>query len=507
MSVRVSETQRTDVPWLEVSGISKNYGGVHALREANLTIGAGTVHGLVGPNGAGKSTLVKILAGIERPDTGVMRIDGTETILRSPSVAQQHRLVLMPQEISLIPDSNLVDNIVLGSEPTRLGFRMRKQARARASAALEMVGLELALDTRAGDLATVHKRLLMLARAAAERDARLLILDEPTAGLEANEADMVTGTVRRLAAAGVTVVYISHHLTEVAELCDRVTGVREGRTVETLVGSDVAKAELVRLVLGVSKANTDGSVESMHAPTAYRSGDRESIHLDDVCGTRLRNVTVTARSGSVTGITGLLGSGVVELVSVLAGSTAPRSGVVRIDGRQVRLKTPADALALGVGYLAGDRTAAAMTEMTVRENVALAATARLSRWGIISKRREKAECDSVTDRLKVEAGSEAVMSSLSGGNQQRALVGRLIAADVDVLVLDEPTVGVDIHAREALWKAITDVAVDKCVIVASTDPDELVALCDRVVCLLHGEVAAILEKNEISVSAITAAVT
>ena len=493
----------TDV-WLSCRGVTKRYGGVVALAGLDLDLHAGEVHGLIGPNGAGKSTLVKILAAAVRRDGGTIRLDGAEIDLHGPVEAQQHRLVLMPQEIAIVPGTNVVDNVTLGAEAMRYGFRSARECRRQAEAALAAVGLDVDPMAPAGSLSAAQQRMLMMARAL-DREARLLILDEPTAGLPGPQAALVSEAVRRLVDHRLTVIYVSHHLSEVAALCDRVSCVREGRVVTTLSGEGIAKDRLVSALLGSTGEQRPAGSPSV---TVGRSnGAAPGVELCGVSGARLNQVSMAAGPGGVLGVTGLLGSGVTELVRILVGAERPRSGTVRIGGTDRTLASPADALDHGVGYLAGDRTLAALPGMSIRENVSLAALARwFGRLGLLRRREERARVDSHLGALSVTAHAERPLGSLSGGTQQRALVARLLAADAGVLVLDEPTVGVDVGARGELWDALRAIASERTVIVASSEPEELVALCDRVVCIRDGRVVAVLEGAAIDEDEITHAV-
>ena len=503
-------TPAVAVPWLRAAGLTKSFGGVHALHGVDLELLTGEVHGVIGPNGAGKSTLVKILAGAQQADTGTMQVDGQSVHFANPLTAQRHRVVMMPQEIALVPDSTLTDNIVLGAEPTIRGLVNVREARARAVRAMQAIDLELDPGMRAQDLSTVHRRLLMLARAI-DRKTRLLILDEPTAGLAAHEAEIVAATVANLNSHGVTVVYISHYLSEVAALCDRVTCIREGLVAATLSKDEITHDSLVRLILG------GASTSAELPPRAIQIARDESRPVGEVgvtiegrgiIGSRLRDVSFVARPGEVTGITGLLGSGVTELIGIVVGSVAPLSGSLEFNRVPQHFKSPADALRAGVGYLAGDRTSVAFSDMSVRENVTISA---LDKWfgklGIVRRTAECSKASDILERLGVKVPEEGLISNLSGGNQQRALVGRLVAADVPCIVLDEPTVGVDVHARRTLWATIRSLADSCTVIVASSEPEELVAMCDRVLCIRDGRIAHELEGSSMTAEAITHAIT
>ncbi|MFM0757352.1 sugar ABC transporter ATP-binding protein [Paraburkholderia strydomiana] len=521
---------------LRATGIRKRYGGLQALSGADVSIRQGEVHGIIGPNGAGKSTLVKILAGVEQPDDGVIELDGVAVSYQGPHNAQKLGVILMPQELTLLPGSSLSDNIVLGAEPQRFGVYKRRTATDRAARALESVGLNFDPHSMATHLSTAHRRLLTLARAM-DRSARILILDEPTAGLPPKEAEIIKDTVRRLKTQGVTILYISHHLSELVELCDRVTCLRSGRVLATLGGNkngvrEVSKEALVALILGrdrpddvndrsadMAPRNANSSATpGMNEPPADEAGNvRQNLaaSVSDGCviegkdlrGARLEGVSFRAYKHEVTGITGLLGSGVTELIGMVAGSLRPDSGQILIDGSPVSLLSPADALKHGVGYLAGDRTTAAFPAMSVRENVTISA---LQRWfgvlGLVSRDREARETEAVLKALSVTVDPEQRISNLSGGNQQRALVGRLLASASQCLILDDPTVGVDIAARATLWAAVRELSRGRTIVVASSEAEELVALCDRVVCLRHGGVSQVLEGDGVTVEAITHAV-
>ncbi|WP_051472043.1 sugar ABC transporter ATP-binding protein [Patulibacter minatonensis] len=517
-------TAPSTAPWLTCRGLSKRYGGVLALDGVDLDLRAGEVHGLIGPNGAGKSTLVKLLSAAVPSDAGVVTVDGQDVRLHDPADAQAQRIVLMPQEIAVVPEASVIDNITLGSEATRWGLRDPAANRRIAADALAVLDLDLDLDAQAATLSAAHQRMLMMARAL-HRRARLLILDEPTAGLAQHEAALVTAAVRRLLDHDLSVIYVSHHLTEVAELCDRVTCIRGGRVAATIAGDEVQRERLVSLIVGAPATDqeaddaaplvtasdvpkVDGVATDTQSATSRTGGSASpTLELVEVSGKRLRGLSLTAAPGSVLGITGLLGSGVTEAVQLLVGERRPETGTVRIDGVDVVLRSPAAALSRGVGYLAGDRTRAALTAMTIRENVSLSA---LQRWcgriGLLRPASERARTAAALDVLSVQGDQERPLGALSGGNQQRALVSRLIAAEVRVLVLDEPTVGVDVGARAQLWSAVRELAVDHTVVVASSEPEELVAMCDRVVCIRHGAVSAILTDATLTEHAITSAV-
>ncbi|UTI62345.1 sugar ABC transporter ATP-binding protein [Paraconexibacter antarcticus] len=503
----LAESAVATAPWIVCRAVEKHYAGVRALAGADLDLRPGEVHGLIGPNGAGKSTLVKVLTGVVQRDGGEVLVDGEEVHLRTPVDASERGLILMPQEIAIVPAASVIDNINLGAEPTRRGLRWDAQCRREAAAALAVLDLDIDPEANAGTLSAAHQRMLMMARAV-HRKARLLILDEPTAGLATHEAELVGGAVRRLAGGELTIVFVSHHLSEVAKLSDRVSCVREGRVVETLERDELSKDRLVELLTGVPRGVAiPAAAETAEAVPAAAAAAGGGLELRGAGGARTRGVDLHAPRGQVTGITGLLGSGVTELVGFLVGAQAPADGEVVLGGEPLALRSPADALRRSIGYLPGDRTKAAFATMSIRSNVSIGALdSWFGRFGLLRNAKEESGVAAALSVLSVEGDAQRPISVLSGGNQQRALVARLLAADARILVLDEPTVGVDVRARAELWGAVRELAHDRVVVVASSEPDELVALCDRVVCIRDGRVAAVLEGDRVTEAAIAGAI-
>lgn len=492
---------------MEVEGVTKSYGGVRALRGVDLELVTNHVYGIIGPNGAGKSTLMKILAGSVVADTGQLRIDGAAVSMHHPSVALGHGLVLMPQEMTLVPEFTVTENITLGTESTRWGLRSPRGCEAHATSALEKVGLDVDPSALASSLPPVQKRLLMLAKAIAQ-DTRLLILDEPTAGLPPSLAQQVTDTVLRLRNHGLTIVYVSHHLSEVAALADHVVCIREGLVSSRLTGEQVTRDSLISAVIGSDPVRQGAPEDVTTSAPVGRSdvpaGSGRDLTLTGVSGQRVRNLTFTAMSGQVTGLTGLLGSGVAELVSIVGGVSRPASGQLTLGGTRIVLHSPADALTNGIGTVTGDRSKSALLSRSVRDNVSVTALRRwFGRLGVIRRTHERARVATALSALSVEGDPERPLGALSGGNQQRVLVSRLLAADLEVMVFDDPTVGVDVASRSQLWSELRTLAQHRVVLVASGEPEELIGVCDRVVCIRDGSVSRVLERGEITEHAIS----
>jgi ABC-type sugar transport system ATPase subunit len=509
----VKATSGTDrAAWMTVRDVAKQYGGEFALQPTSLDVRANTLYGVIGPNGAGKSTLVKVLAGFVPPDGGQIAVDGQVIDLASPGNAARHRVAMMPQELTLVPSFTVAECVTLGHEPTRGGLWSRSRSVQDSGAALAVVGLDINPRTPVAALSPVTKRLVMLA-AAVGRDARLLVLDEPTAGLPRAEAELVMSTVERLREHSMTIFYVSHHLSEVAAISTEVLCLREGRLAGHLTSGPITKDALVSLLLGDTAppfAAATGAVSGRSGPAAASvppGAAEPSIELKAVSGARIHELDLVARRGEVTGITGLLGSGVEDVVAIVTGAARPRSGTVRLDGEAVSHRSPADALTHGVGAVSGDRSRSAINSMRIRENVSLSALGHwCGRLGLIRGRTERSRVRDQLDRFGVHADAERAFSTLSGGNQQRALTARLVAADLRVLVLDEPTVGVDIASRAQLWEQVRKLREGRVVLVASSEPEELIALCDRVVCLHDGRVSQVLVGSEITEHALLRAV-
>ncbi|GAA4722179.1 sugar ABC transporter ATP-binding protein [Nocardioides endophyticus] len=501
-----------DEPILVCTGVTKNYGGIQALRGVDLEIRAGEVHGLVGPNGAGKSTLMKVVAGAVTPSSGTIHLAGEVVEFHDPRDATARGIALVPQELTTLPEMTIAENITLGAEPVRWGLYQRAQAQARAERALAVVGITLDPDMPVQRLKPHFQRLVMIATAF-DRDAELVILDEPTAGLPPDEAATVLDAVERLRASGVAVVYVSHHLSEVARICDRVTCVREGRGGGVLERAQVTKDALIDLIHdatgGPEKRPTDDTLARRTSAGARAGGPGHDAHaavLRHVSSADLTDVSVSIRATGVTGIAGLLGSGAKDLAGLLAGAVDRTDGAVLLNGVEVTSLTPTVALAHGVSYLAGDRSRSALRTSTISENVSISSLRAWSRGGFIRSRYETREVRSILERLGVRASGTRRIGELSGGNQQRALVGRCLASDASLVILDEPTIGVDVAAREDLWSLVRDIAESRAVVVASSEPEELVALCQQVICVANGRIVDVIERSRLSVANITSAI-
>jgi ABC-type sugar transport system ATPase subunit len=481
-----------------VRGISKSFGGVHALRDVEFEIRRGVVHGLVGANGAGKSTLIKCLAGIEHPDSGEIVVDGEEQRIETPSDASALGMAFIHQEMSLIPGWSVLRNMMLGQKPpTRLGIIDWRPARVRARAVAQRLGMHFGLNTSVDDLSPADQWLVLIGRALM-RDARLIAMDEPTASLSAEEAGRLHTIIRELAASGTAVVFVSHRLDEVSDLCEDVTVFRDGAVVERRVAEKVHKAELVRAIVGREMEI------AVHGREPAEHGSPVLVVEDVRDGRRVHGVSLTVHAGEVLGIGGLVGAGRTELAGLIYGAHKRTAGVISLDGRPVEFREPADAVRAGVGLVPEERRSEGLfLERSIDFNINAASLDTLRRSRLVpllrlreGRKRAQVLADAVTVKAR-DMGDP--VGSLSGGNQQKVAIARWLVRPPRLLILDEPSRGVDVGARAEVHRVIRELAAAGTAVLAiSSDNEELVALCDRVVVMAEGRITGTLRGREIT---------
>lgn len=486
---------------LDATGVSKHYGGIQAVQDGRLRVGYNEMIGLLGPNGSGKSTLLNVISGVVPPDAGSVLLAGTPLPLGKYRKTQAKGVLLIAQELALAPADTVWESVVLGAEPQRLGLIDRRRAKRVAADAISSLGHELPLDATVSSLSPVDRRMITIARGAARKHVRLLILDEPTAGLPPAEAALVISAMKKLVSPERSLILVSHHLEDIISACSRVTLMRDGRTYRELVGGEVNKDDIVRLlVANVSSAAPTGQPERSTVVVGDQVGS-----LSKVTGSFLNGVSLNVHRGEVVGIAGLLGSGVSEVIELLSGQSQPHSGEIRVGSANVIPSSAHKALRSGVGFVSGDRANLVIKSMTVSEHVALPALEHLTRWRLVSRRRERDWVGKSLHDLAVKGDASAPMTSLSGGNQQRALIARWARLKVDLLVVDQPTVGVDLVGRVQLLSLLRTLAADRGVVIVA-EPDELASTCDRVVCLRRGVVASELLGDDVNEAAILNAI-
>lgn len=470
----------------DVQGTSKRYGAVQALTDVSFSIEAGEVRGLLGKNGAGKSTLIRMLSGAEEPDSGTVSLAGT--VVERPSVnrAQELGVRTVYQELTVIPALSIAENIYIGAWPTSRGVIDRRSMRDGAVEALGRIGVRLDPGRVVGELSIADQQMVEIARAMFS-DPGLLILDEPTSSLAAAEVDRVLGAVEAIQTLGVAVIYVSHRLPEVRRVAGSATIMRDGRVVDTVSMTEYDNRALIDLMVGSSGAE-DALVSQA------RSSGPVVLDLHQVTlAPKLVDVSLEVRRGEVLGIAGVLGSGRSEILQVAAGLRRADRGEVTVNGLRVPPGGWRAARAAGIGYTPEDRkNDGIVPDLGIDENTVLTDWKAVSRAGVVDRGRVATATRRIVDAMSVKAAKTSTpISNLSGGNQQKVVIGRWLHAGSSVLLLDEPTRGVDVQAKAQIYRLLRELADDgKAVVFVSSEMDELNLVCDRVVVLRDGRIVA-----------------
>jgi ribose transport system ATP-binding protein len=489
---------------VEVDGIRKSFSGVEVLHGVDLIATGGSVLALLGENGAGKSTLMKILVGDYAPDSGRVTFDGRDITGATPLLAATVGIRMVFQELTDAPPLTVTENICLGRWPTRRGTVDWRRARENAVAALERLGSDIDPDRTVGSLRIGERQVVEIARALSG-NARCLILDEPTAALSAGESDKLFEIIRRLRSAGVAIIYITHRLDEVQRIADRVQVLRDGATVLEGAVADHDRDAMVEAMVG-------RRVDSTRRPEAASSGSDTAsvVRLRNLaCERAFSEVSLDLRPGEIVALYGRVGAGTQEVAEAIYGVRETASGTIEIGGQVVAISGPADAIRSGVGLLAGDRQReGALMNRPVAENLCVASWPALSQHGVITGRREAVAYRRWHDRLHIRSRNDPrqTMTTLSGGNQQKVLLGRWLERDVRVLLLVEPTRGVDVGAREEIYRAIRALTEGgRAVLVATSDHEEVVQLADRALVMVRGRIVRELYGDQITASELVTA--
>ena len=478
---------------LRATDVTKAYAGVQALKRASLELRAGEVHALVGENGAGKSTLIKILTGAVQPDSGEIVLDGMRLDRLSPASAKQLGIAAIYQQPALFGELTVAENIALGLERTGRWGRVDWSARhRRAEELLGRVGARIDPETDAGELSMPQQQLVEIARALGA-NARVLILDEPTASLSKEDTDNLFRVVRELRAQGVGMIYISHRLEELPVIADRVTVLRDGNTIATREMAEVNREQLIQMMVG-------RELSAVFPKREVPRGDAV-LELRGVgCGSSgVRDINLTVHAGEIVGLSGLVGAGRSELARTIFGLTPADRGEILVKGRRVRIGSPADAIANGIAYVPEDRRRhGVVLEMPVSENVTLAALGNLSRFGALDFRRERELAADYTRRLGVKTASiRSLVSTLSGGNQQKVALSRWLLTKPTLLVLDEPTQGIDVGAKSEIHELMMELAESGvAILMISSELPEILGMSDRIAVMHGGTIVSVLDRAE-----------
>ncbi|MGL5303158.1 MAG: ribose ABC transporter ATP-binding protein RbsA [Aeromonas sp.] len=472
-------------PILELTGIVKTFPGVRALDEAGLRVYPGQVMALLGENGAGKSTLMKVLTGIYQADSGSVSYRGQPIHFKGPRDSQDQGISIIHQELNLLPELSIAANIFLGREPrTRLGCIDHKQLRERASGLLARLGVKHGPDTRLGDLSIGEQQMVEIAKALSF-DASVIIMDEPTDALTDTETEQLFVVIRELREQGCGIVYISHRLKEIFEICDRVTVLRDGKWIGEKAVSDLDEDKIIEMMVG-------RRLEEQYPRLARKLGP-VSLQVKDLAGPGVHGVSFSLRQGEILGFSGLMGSGRTELMKLIYGANPISSGELNVDGQGLIPRSPADGLAAGIAYISEDRKGDGLVlELSVRENMSLCALGEFISHGKIDG---KAERQAVSDYVRLfnikTPSQDQLIRLLSGGNQQKVAIAKGLLTKPKVLILDEPTRGVDVGAKKEIYQLINQFKDEgMSIILVSSEMPEVLGMSDRIMVMHEGRISA-----------------
>jgi ribose transport system ATP-binding protein len=503
---------------ITASGLTKSYGGVPVLSGVDFDVRGGEVHALVGENGAGKSTLIKILGGAVRPEAGRVVMDGVPLPLGDPRRIRALGVSLVYQEFTLVPELTVTENIFLGREAGRLWLRREAMARVARQIFAEL-DVDVLVDARVASLSVAHQQMVEIARALAS-DSRALILDEPTASLSGREVERLLAVVARVKARGLGVVFISHRFEEVFALADRVTVLRDGRRVLEAHAAALDRSAMIRAMVGRDVSEEfpprPASPTSPISPTSPTTTTRATTHREVAlevrgltAGTRCVDVSFSVRPGEIVGLAGLVGAGRTSVGLAIVGAT-PASGTVQVGGAAVRFRSPAQALAGGVAYLTEDRKRRGLFPlMTTSANMTMSTVGAFARFGVLSLAREREAVTAAARDVGVRPTAlDQLAGTLSGGNQQKALVARYLLRHPVVLILDEPTRGVDVGARSEIYALMNRLtAQGMAILMISSDLPEVLGMSDRIVVMREGRVSGELPRGAATPDAVMALAT
>lgn len=482
---------------LSVNECSKSFPGVKALSNFSFDLNAGEIHCIVGENGAGKSTFIKLLAGALRPDEGEIVIRGQQYAHLTPALAQEQGIRTIYQEISLAPDLSVAENIFMGKAPaTRLGFIDYPSLRREARLLLENLEIDLDVNALVGRLSIPQKQSVQIAKAMAE-EARIFILDEPTASYSSSEIAHLLDLVRGCAARGIGVIYISHHLDEVFSIHDRITILRDGIKVATHGKNEVAEETIISEMVG-------RDLSQFYAREKVDIDYTSSVEFTGISGDQVKDISFKVYKGEIVGFAGMVGSGRTDLVRSIFGASQNAKGTLRIEGKEVPVSRPSRAIRAGLSLLTEDRQQTGLIlEHSVKWNVSLVSIAN-SRGRFIREQQERANVNRFVDALDIKTPTiNQIVRNLSGGNQQKVVLAKWLYADSSVIIFDEPTRGIDIGAKEEIYKLMVELAREgKYILMVSSDMPELIAMCDRVIVMRQGRIMAELGRDQISEEAV-----
>ncbi len=471
---------------LEMKQIDKRFTGVHALDQVDFAVRKGEIHALMGENGAGKSTLVKVLTGLFSKDSGQIIFDGEERIFPTPQDSQNAGISTIYQEINLIPHLSVAENIFIGREPKNVFGIDWKEVRARSRQLLLDNGIDIDVTQDLADYSTAIQQMVAITRAISQ-NAKLLIMDEPTSSLAEDEIQVMFEKMRELVAKGMSIIFISHKLDEVYTICDRATILKDGKLVGCYDIDKISRLEMVSKMIGRDASNV---LKRSVGEYEVKEGTVPLLHTKDIDNrVKLHGVSIDIRPGEIVGVAGLLGAGKSEFAKVVFGCDNSYTGEIEVEGTPVRLNTPKGAIELGFAYCSEDRKVEGIfPHMSVKENMTITALPRISKFGVVDTRKQKEIVDKYIESIRIKTPSpDQLICNLSGGNQQKVLLGRWLSMDPKLIILDEPTRGIDVGAKaeiEALIKQFSENGIS--VLYISSELEELIRNCYRVVVIRDG---------------------
>lgn len=466
---------------LNMKGIKKSFGGVHALKDVDLKVRKGSIHALVGENGAGKSTLMKVISGIHLRDAGELYINGESASFSNPKESQESGVGIIHQELALSPDLTVAENMFLSDLGFGSAFISEKVLNFRAKEALDQLGFNISPSKKAGSLSVAYQQMVEIAKCLA-KNINILILDEPTAVLSDKEIDMLFDKLKELRDDGVSIVYISHRLEEIFRICDAITVIKDGKTVTELDPKMCTENDIICQMVG---RDFSGLFPPKNVPTDEIVFEVENLTTNNF----LENVNFNVKKGEIVGLAGLVGSGRTEIVRCLFGIDKIKTGIIKKYGVELNIKHPADAMKYGIGMIPENRKEqGAILSRPIRENITLSNIKASSKYGVINNNKEKSISEKLRISLQIKLDSiEDPISSLSGGNQQKVVIAKWLNTKCDFLILDEPTRGVDVGAKSEIYNVINDLTkLGYAILIISSELMEIIGLCHRTYTMSEG---------------------